>query len=414
MPISSIKVNMTEANENINDIPVSKNIDIEQLKKDDDNYVEIVAEIPVSKSKRGWNYTEKAIKDVVTNVNEGKVIGLRGHQDATKIGTEFPSISTVWTGAKYDSKNKKAFVRGIIDPSDPDLKRWVTSGLINQVSIFGEATLKKGKNKETNVTGYKTYSIDWTPPDRNGMETTVKVYKKASGEMTNIISDNLSGELDGSFEEMKEELQNSLNTYFGNLSNNDTYVWIKKTFQDSCVCEVSDTNTNYLYNVQYQENNDIITLGEVKQVKEVVTYEPVNIGEMGESNLSDKTIEKEIIKEIMPKDFKKVVGEMSSKDLEEILKKYQEQEETNKKKIHGEMVQKILKDEVQNEDLRNLILSIKSFIGEDEKAIKGEIAEVLNLDVIKKFNDTTFKAPSNNNNENDNNSKYGITWKNNK
>lgn len=413
MPVASLEVNLN--NNDIELIPVSKNIDIEALKKDDENYVEVVAEIPVSTSKRGWNYTEKAIKDVVNDVNDGKVIGIRGHQEAKNIGTEFPNISTIWTGAIYDDKNKMAKVRGIIDKSDEDLKRWVKSGVIKNVSIFGEASLKKNKDKSIDVTGYKTMSIDWTPPERNGMKTTVKVYKKASGEMADVMFDSMIvGELDGSFEELREGLATSLNTYFGSTSENSTYVWIKRTYEDNCICEVSDNEKNTLYNVQFGQNNDNIELGSITQVKEVVSYEPVNSGEMeGNNDMAKNENNNNVeIKEVIPEDLKKVIGEMKSEDLENILKDYKIIKEKEAKIVYGEMVDKVLGEEIQNEEIKTLIKDLYTFKGIDEKAIKGEIAEVLELPAVKRLTNTTFKAPENNtNNSGEGNERYGIAWK---
>lgn len=41
----------------LDDIPLAAGVDVNELKKGDEDPLEVVVEIPASKSKRGWNYT---------------------------------------------------------------------------------------------------------------------------------------------------------------------------------------------------------------------------------------------------------------------------------------------------------------------------------------------------------------------
>ena len=47
------------------DIPLAAGVDIETLKATDSDPLEVVVEIPATKSKRGWNYTTQSLKDIV-------------------------------------------------------------------------------------------------------------------------------------------------------------------------------------------------------------------------------------------------------------------------------------------------------------------------------------------------------------
>ena len=82
------------------DIPLAKDIDIEALKSIDDDPLEVVVEIPATKSKRGWNYTAKSLKDIVDYTNENTLNGFLGHQKAENISTEFAPPVTHWIGAE--------------------------------------------------------------------------------------------------------------------------------------------------------------------------------------------------------------------------------------------------------------------------------------------------------------------------
>ena len=160
------------------EIPVSPNIKLDKLKEGDNEPLEVVVSIPVSKSKRGWQYTEQALQRIVDTVNKQGLPGGLGHQEADKVNYEFWNPVTHWVGAKF--QNGVAYVRGVVDKSASDLKRWIKSGVIKNVSIFGIPTLKQASG-ETEVVDFTPLSIDWTPLGRNGMPTEIV----AMGEIDN-------------------------------------------------------------------------------------------------------------------------------------------------------------------------------------------------------------------------------------
>ncbi len=115
----------------VEDVPLAPWADIEALKADDPEPMEVVVEIPAGYSKRGWYYTPEALQKIV-----GEVMSQ---------------------------------------------KRWIKANVVRTVSIFGIPKLQQVSG-ETHVVDYKPLSIDWTPLGRAGMPTAVV----AIGEMDEI------------------------------------------------------------------------------------------------------------------------------------------------------------------------------------------------------------------------------------
>ena len=155
----------------INDIPVAPWADIESLKEGDNSPMEVIVSVPVGKSKRGWLYTEEALRSIEKVVNEQGLPGFLGHQKPEEVEHEFPKPVTHWVGAKFE--NGKLYVRGVIDKDADDLKRWIKGRAVRTVSIFGVPKLAKKGNGEIEVVDYQPLSIDWTPLGRNGMPTEI-------------------------------------------------------------------------------------------------------------------------------------------------------------------------------------------------------------------------------------------------
>lgn len=389
--ITSLKINTKKATEDeLNNIPVSSAFNYESLTTGNDDKIEVIAEIPVSTSKRDWDYTEEALKDVVNDVNAGKVVGFKGHQKPENISTEFPDVKTIWLGAKYDENRKVAVVRGLQDKHDTQLNYLVKNGIIDTVSIFGQPKLKKEKGR-TKVIGYKTMSIDWTPRNRAGMPTTVKV---ASGEME-VFNDTFKGELDGSFEETKSTLDVAVRTYFGSTDNNNIYVWGKKTFPDYAVYQLDNNDKISLHKVYYEEKDDTISITSTEEVKLVESFVPVN-GEMTNKEDNNKGGNDD-----MDEKFKEIIGEMTADDLKNILAEYDKLKDNEAKRLHGEMVKKCVDSKVENEKVKNTIMELYTFSGNTEDLINGEIDEILKKDTIKDMLNTEYKGVNENNNSND-------------
>lgn len=183
------------------DIPLAAGVDVEKLRAADDDPLEVVVEIPATKSKRGWNYTKESLKDIVDYTKANTLNGFLGHQKAEDVSTQFVPPVTHWIGAEM--RGDKAYFRGMIDAAAKDLKRWVRTGRIQEVSIFGYPKLKKDKTSgEMDVVGYDPLSIDWTPLHRPGMPTSI-----IGMEMEDKNKGKEGGNEDMTFEELMSKLK---------------------------------------------------------------------------------------------------------------------------------------------------------------------------------------------------------------
>jgi predicted XRE-type DNA-binding protein len=153
------------------DIPLAAGVNVDELKAADNDPLEVVVEIPATKSKRGWNYTKESLKDIVDYTKANTLNGFLGHQKAEDVSTQFVPPVTHWIGAEM--RGDKAYFRGLIDADATNLKRWVRTKRIQEVSIFGYPKLKKASSGEMDVVGYDPLSIDWTPLHRPGMPTSI-------------------------------------------------------------------------------------------------------------------------------------------------------------------------------------------------------------------------------------------------
>ncbi|WII37986.1 hypothetical protein [Paenibacillus thiaminolyticus] len=121
---------------NINDVPLAPGVRIDELKKGDDDPLEVVVEIPASRSKPGWNYRSQSLKDIDAVMTK-TLNGFLSHQKPEDLNNQFLPPVTHWVGAKM--VGEAAYFRGVVDPAAKDLKRWswIRSNRINQVSIYG-------------------------------------------------------------------------------------------------------------------------------------------------------------------------------------------------------------------------------------------------------------------------------------
>ena len=154
------------------DIPLSPQVTqaaLDELRKGDDDPLEVVIEVAPGQSSRGWHYTEGALRKLAEHVQAHTLSGVLGHQRDEDLSYEFRNPATHWIGAKWD--NGRALFRGLVDRTQPDLKRWIRSGRITQPSIFTRPTLATNARGEQEVVDLEPLSIDWAPLGRAGMET---------------------------------------------------------------------------------------------------------------------------------------------------------------------------------------------------------------------------------------------------
>ncbi|HBF4872496.1 TPA: hypothetical protein KOP34_000264 [Clostridioides difficile] len=399
------------------DIPLAKDIDIEALKSIDNDPLEVVVEIPATKSKRGWNYTAKSLKDIVDYTNENTLNGFLGHQKAENISTEFAPPVTHWIGAEM--KGDKAYFRGLIDADATNLKRWIRTKRIKEVSIFGYPKLKKSAKGEMNVIGYEPLSIDWTPLHRPGMPTSiVGMEMSARGE-----------QLDGTFEALRIDLREALKTKFS-INDNNSYLYIQNIRYDNntVIYELEQNGLCKLYSIPFTIVENKINLGEEIEVIKKISYEAK--GEMkGEENkLEGKELIKNVkgllqtgeisyseviqgiglTKEIVTgemedvksslkaekelREVKKVLGIVGEMDTIEVAKKASKALDNEKKEAWNSIVNKVIEDKVSGEIAQTLVkkmLNVEE--GSSEEVITGEIENILNDEFVKNTMSNMYK-----------------------
>jgi len=264
------------------DIPVAPGVDVEAIKDGDTTSLEIVVEIPSSKSKRGWDYKPQAIKDIVNHVNQHTLSGFLGHQKAENLDTEFPVPVVHWVGATWKDDKKAGYFRGVIDPSAKDLKRWIRSKRIKEVSIYGMPKLKKVSG-ETSVIGYNPLSIDFVPIGRPGMPTRIV----ATGEI-----DDPYGEFDGSHEELKPLLKEAVIKALGIIVTGpgSDYLWVERVWDAKFIAQHESKGITKYYEYPYSILDGKVQLGEKKEVIRKEVFEPKGEMNNGGGNMDFKEL----------------------------------------------------------------------------------------------------------------------------
>ncbi|NRT76309.1 hypothetical protein [Clostridium beijerinckii] len=400
------------------DIPLAQGVDLDTMKAMDKDPLEVVVEIPATKSKRGWNYTAKSLQDIVNYTNSNTLNGFLGHQKAENISTEFVPPATHWIGAEM--KDNKAYFRGLVDADATNLKRWIRTGRIKEVSIFGYPKLKKGAKGEMDVVGYNPLSIDWTPLHRPGMPT-----KIVAMEMEDFDEHAEGEQLDGTFEKLKEDLREAAKAHF-NANGNGSYVWIRGVKYDDSTAIVEHEQQNLptkLYSIPFTIDNNQVTLGDKTEVTERRIYEPVTTGEMNQGGNEDMNFA-EIMKKLkgllqtgevtysqvlgeMGLTTDKIAGEMEDikiaveaqdtlkkvkevlnvngeMDIVEVAKKAGEAIENSRKNDFDKTIDEVINEKVVGEIAQGLVkkmLKVKE--GATKEIIAGEIDTILADDFVK-------------------------------
>ncbi|NFS21401.1 hypothetical protein FDE82_04600 [Clostridium botulinum] len=410
-------INATVSTLKPSDIPLANGVDIEAMKSMDDDPLEVVVEIPATKSKRGWNYTSNSLKDIVNYTNSNTLNGFLGHQKAENVSTEFVPPATHWIGAEM--KGNKAYFRGLIDADAKNLKRWIRTKRIQEVSIYGFPKLKRNAKGEMDVVGYEPLSIDWTPLHRPGMPT-----KIVGMEMEEI--EPKGEQLDGTFEKLKEDLREAAKGCF-NAYGNGSYIWVRSIRYDDNTVIVEYEQQNQptkLYSIPFTIQNDEVILSEKTEVMEKKVFEPIKTtGEMndqGGNNMgpdeiiknlkgllqtgqltygqvfgeigitTDKIAEEmeEVKSAFEAKDtldkVKKALNISGEMDILEVAKKAHEAIETASKAEFNKTIDEVVKEKVSGEMAQNLVKKmLKVNEGTDKEVISREIDSILKDDFIK-------------------------------
>jgi len=329
------------------DIPLVPGVNVDTLKAGDTEPMEVVVEVSAGKSKRGWYYKPAALQKIVGEVMSQGLPGFLGHQKAEDVDTQFPQPVTHWVGGIW--KDGKAYFRGVVDKSAPDLKRWIKSKVIKTVSIFGVPKLQQIAG-ETNVVDYLPLSIDWTPLGRAGMPTRIV----SVGEM----DDNLGGGQDVNWKEILAKL-NAMR-----LNKEVTVAQIVGEMGLTVQQIAGEMDANWLS----EATKAVETLGKVKEALGVTgEMDVLSLAKEAATALDEKykADHTKLIDEVVKK---KVAGEMAQNLVRKMLSV---PDDVTKEQVAGE-IDKLLADETMKETFSKLHIDKPAGTGTSNAADKNK------------------------------------------
>lgn len=178
-PLVEVLGELLDARTAPSSIPLARGVDLEAIKAGDSDPMEVTVRIAPGKGSHGF-YTEAALKKLVSHVQEHTLAGYRGHIKGDELGHRFDYPSSHWIGAEWRADGA-AYIRGVVDQSQPDLKRLIRAGRITQPSILYSDAKTERVGGEVRITDLNPLSIDWAPLGRAGMATAEVVGHEMAG-----------------------------------------------------------------------------------------------------------------------------------------------------------------------------------------------------------------------------------------
>jgi hypothetical protein len=175
----------------------------------DNDPLQVVVYISNVDLEEEYDFSKQAMQSMVEQINNNTVNGYLGHRNNEELAVKFPDIATAWVGAIYREEENRVYVRGVVDASQDNLKRWIRTGRTKQVSILGWLVAEERANKKPLVQEIELSSIDWTPLDHQGMDTGLvltKMKNKEENKVMKIKKEELIKMING-FEEEEIELE---------------------------------------------------------------------------------------------------------------------------------------------------------------------------------------------------------------
>ena len=328
------------------------------------------------------------------------------------MSNQFLPPVTHWIGGEMRGNN--AYFRGMIDAAAKDLKRWVRTKRIKEVSIFGYPDLQQNRTTgEMDVIGYEPLSIDWTPLHRPGMPTRI-----IGMEMEDITGE----QLDGTFEQLKRDLNEASKEHF--LVGDNDYIWTRSIRYDNNTFIVEHEKQNEptkLYEVSFTVADNEVAIGDKTEVVERRVYEPAGemnkggkemtfeemmeklknqitngqitygqvLGEMGITPTNVAAEMEEIKTAVEAKDtldqVSEALGISGEMDIIEVAKEGKKAMDDSRKEGFEKILNKAIEEKVSGEIAQGLVkkmLQVEE--GATEEKIAGEIDKILADDFMKK------------------------------
>lgn len=160
------------------DIPLASGVDIEELKKgDDDPMFVVVRVLEETISENGNAWTLEAMESVCTQILEKTPDGYLGHIPEDKRSSLFPEPQTLWIGAKIvsdpETGKKSLLAKGYVLP-DAKLRSYLKKTRATNkkvsVSVYGQASRTFNRlKKHYDIKAFSLESIDWARPGSQGV-----------------------------------------------------------------------------------------------------------------------------------------------------------------------------------------------------------------------------------------------------
>lgn len=170
-------------------IPISPNIDVDELTKGDtsnDKFIYAYTDSGLSKNKRNWR--PMIMDRIAQQVMEQNPPGNMGHVNPKNVGYELPLPVVTWIGATTEllpDGVKRLWLKGYVIPTDDgaNLKTYIRAKAINSISVYGGLTLLANPENGTNdVLDIDLKSIDISGKLKEGLNSGIT---ELAGEMTN-------------------------------------------------------------------------------------------------------------------------------------------------------------------------------------------------------------------------------------
>ncbi len=152
-------------------IPVDEKL-LAKIRSRDENPEFVTVEVKSGWSGNKRNWRPEILERVAETVNLKKPVGYLGHIPDNDRGTALPPPQTLWVGAKTSREGDKTvlYIKGY--NRTKDVRDYVDLGMIDAVSISGDATLRPVRGGY-DVIDFTLESIDWARKGKNGMASRV-------------------------------------------------------------------------------------------------------------------------------------------------------------------------------------------------------------------------------------------------
>lgn len=154
------------------DIPVAQSIDYQGLLQDDKDPFFVT--LPIAKigavSQNGLVYTDDMVRSIAEQINQRRIVGMRGHIPDDERSTAYPEPAVYWIGAQIVEGT--LYAKGYIPPGATRDEFRIRKRLNMDVatSIYGRARNIKEREDGTYTAEIELEQIDLAPPERAALQ----------------------------------------------------------------------------------------------------------------------------------------------------------------------------------------------------------------------------------------------------